>query len=265
MLEIYPIIAGAGIFISIVSALRRAPFFNYIGILISIYGGLKSVEFFAPPLPGQVIVMYMAMSVFTFLIYFSIREEQFEAFLRPMKTVLADNEKKVLRVLIVYILIPLLAGFITYGKVKPKLEPPVSARIVHPEPPASISYRGKSMKILGVENPLRKDDANFKKHIEKGKRIYYQDCFYCHGDDLDGNGHFADAFNPRPLPFRGTDTIAQLPESFVFYRIAKGWTTLPAGSTPWDSAMPAFDELLTKEEIWQVTLFIYEATGNKPR
>jgi mono/diheme cytochrome c family protein len=265
MLNIYPVIAGAGIIISVISALRKAPFFNYIGILISIYGGLKSVEFFAPPLPGQVILMYMAMSVFTFLIYFSIKEDQFEAFLRPMKTVLADDNKKILRVLIVYILIPVLAGFITYGKVKPKLEPPVSARIVHPEPPASISFRGESMKMLGVENPVRKDEANFKKHIEEGKRIYYQDCFYCHGDDLDGNGHFADAFNPRPLPFRGTDTIAQLPESFVFYRIAKGWTTLPAGSTPWDSAMPAFDELLTREEIWQVTLFIYEATGNTPR
>ena len=57
----------------------------------------------------------------------------------------------------------------------------------------------------------------------------------------------------------------QLPEGFVFYRIAKGWTTLPAGSTPWDSSMPAFEDFLTAEEVWQVTLFIYEATGNEPR
>jgi mono/diheme cytochrome c family protein len=209
--------------------------------------------------------MYMAMSVFTFLIFFSIKEEQFEAFLRPMKSILADDGKKVLRVLIVYILIPLLAGFITYGKVKPQLAPPATARIVHPEPPASISFKGKSMKILGIENPLRKDEAGLAQHIEEGKRIYYQNCFFCHGDDLSGNGHFADAFNPRPLPFRGADTIAQLPESFVFYRIAKGWKTLPSGSTPWDSSMPAFEDFLSEEEIWQVTLFIYEATGNIPR
>ncbi len=265
MLTIYPIIAGAGIIISIISARKKAPFFNYLGILMAMYGLLKCVEFVAPPLPGQVILMYMAMFVFTFLIYFSIKEDQFEAFLRPMKTTLADDDKKIPRVLIVYILIPLLAGFITYGKVKPQLSPPATARIVHPEPPATISFNGQSIDILGIKNPTRKDEANFKEHFEAGKKIYYQDCFYCHGDDLAGNGYIADAFNPRPLPFRGTDTIAQLPESFVFYRIAKGWTTLPAGSTPWDSSMPAFDQFLTVEEVWQVTLFIYEATGNKPR
>jgi mono/diheme cytochrome c family protein len=265
MLTIYPIIAGVGIVISIISAMKKAPFFNYLGILMAMYGLLKCVEFVAPPLPGQVILMYMAMSVFTFLIYFSIKEDQFEAFLRPMKTVLADDDKKILRVLIVYILIPVLAGYITYGKVKPQLAPPTSARIVHPEPPSSITFRGEKIKLLGAENPVRNDTANRDKHFEAGKRIYYQNCYYCHGDDLAGNGYVADAFNPRPLPFRGTDTIAQLPEGFVFYRIAKGWTTLPAGSTPWDSSMPAFDNFLTVEEVWQVTLFIYEATGNKPR
>jgi hypothetical protein len=29
--------------------------------------------------------------------------------------------------------------------------------------------------------------------------------------------------------------------------------------------MPAFENFLTVEEVWQVTLFIYEATGNVPR
>lgn len=265
MLNIYPIIAGAGIIISIISAIKKAPFFNYIGILMAMYGGLKCVEFFAPPLPAQVILMYMAMSVFTFLIYFTIKEDQFESFLRPMKTVLADDNKVILRVLIVYILIPILVGYITYGKVKPKLDPPVSARIVHPEPPTSIYFKGKKIKIIGLKNPLRKDLYSLKSHIEEGKKIYFQNCFYCHGAELAGKGLFAEVFNLRPLPFKGADTIAQLPESFVFYRIAKGWKTLPAGSTPWDSSMPAFEDFLTEEEVWKVVLYIYDASGNQPR
>ncbi len=265
MLAIYPGIAGAGIIISIISALKKSPFFNYIGILMALYGGMKSVEFFAPPLPAQIIVMYMAMSVFTFLIYFSIKEEQFKAFLRPMKSILADDKKAVLRVLIVYILIPVLAGYITYGRVKPKLEPPVYARIVHPEPPAEIYFKDKKMKIIGLKNPLRNDLYSFKSHIEDGKKIYFQNCFYCHGANLAGRGLFAEVFNLRPLPFKGTDTIAQLPESFVFYRIAKGWKTLPSGSTPWDSSMPAFEDFLTEEEIWKVILYIYDASGIQPR
>ncbi len=265
MLELYPIIAGAGIVIAIISALKKSPFFNYIGILMAIYGGLKSVEYFAPPLPGQIIVMYMAMSVFTFLVYFSIKEDQFHAFLRPMKSVLADENQAVLRVLIVFIAIPLFAGYITYGKVKPQLEPPVSARIVHPEPPSSIYFAGKKIKIIGLKNPLKEDAHSLESHIEEGKKIYFQSCFYCHGANLAGNGMFAEVFNLRPLPFKGADTIAQLPESFVFYRIAKGWKTLPPGSTPWDSSMPAFEDFLTEDEVWQVVLYIYEASGNQPR
>lgn len=254
-----------GVLISIVSAFRKAPFFNFLGILIAIYGGLNSLELLMPALPGQVIVMFMAMSVFAFLIFFSIEDATFKAFLEPMRSVLADDNKKILRIVIVFVLIPVCAGFLTYTKVKPKYSPPVSARIVHPEPPSDMDFKGKNIKVLGLENPLRKDTANFAKHLEDGKKIYYQNCFYCHGDDLDGKGIFASAFNPPPLPFRGTDTIAQLPESFVFWRVAKGWKALPAGSTPWDSAMPQFEEYLSEEDIWKVIIFIYEASGNKPR
>ncbi|MDA8325692.1 MAG: cytochrome c [Nitrospiraceae bacterium] len=103
------------------------------------------------------------------------------------------------------------------------------------------------------------------KYVEAGKKIYYQNCFFCHGDDLDGRGIFADAFNPPPSPFRGTDTIAQLPESYVFWRVATGWTALPPGSHPWDSAMPQSEKYLDQDSIWEVSMYIYYATGNKPR
>jgi mono/diheme cytochrome c family protein len=264
MMLIYPLLILTGLIVSILAVIRKSPFFNFIGILTAIYGGLRSVEYIMPPLPEQVVLMYMAMSVFAFLIYFSIKEETFRAFLEPMRAVLADDDKRIIRIF-VFVLVPLLAGFITYTKVRPTFEPPVSARIVHPEPPSEIDFRGRTIGILGLENPLRKDTENLQENIENGKKIYYQNCFFCHGDDLDGKGHFAGAFNPLPLPFRGTDTIAQLPESFVFWRIAKGWRGLPPGSNPWDSSMPPFEDFLTEKEIWQVILFIYDATGNKPR
>lgn len=262
---IFPIITILGLAIAIFSGRRRSPFFQFIGILIAIYGGLKSMSLVMPPLPGQVVVMFMIMSFFAFLVYFSIQDETLKAFLEPMRAVLADDDKKVPRIVIVYILIPVLAGYITYTGVKPAFEPPLSPRITHPEPPSEIDFKGNTIKILGLENPLRKDAANLANHVQEGKVIYFQNCFVCHGADLDGRGQFAQAFNPPPPPFRGTDTIAQLPESYVFWRIAKGWRGLSAGATPWDSAMPAFEDFLTEEQIWKVSLFIYEATGNKPR
>ncbi len=261
---IYPLITLIGIVVSIISVTKKSPFFNFIGILAAIYGGLKSAALVMAPLPGQIITMYMVMSVIALLIYFSIQDETFKAFLEPTRAVLADEDKKVLRV-IVLTLIPLLTGYIAYVKVKPSFEPPVSARIMHPEPPAEIDFKGKTIKILGLENPLSKEPANLSKSIEDGKEIYYKNCFFCHGADLDGRGNLAVAFNPPPPPFIGSDTIAQLPESYVFWRIAKGWEGLPAGSNPWDSSMPAFEDFLKEDEIWKVILFIYDYSGYKPR
>jgi mono/diheme cytochrome c family protein len=262
---IYPIVFLLGVAISLIAITKKSPFFNFIGILIAIYGGLKSMVLVMPPLPGQVIVMFMIMSFFTFLIYFSIQDETLKAFLEPMRAVLADEDKKIMRIIIVFVLIPLLAGYITYVKVMPTFEPPLSGRITHPEPPSEIDFKGKTIRILGLENPLRKDAANLASNIEEGKGIYYKNCFFCHGDDLDGKGNFAQAFNPPPPPFRGIDTIAQLPESYVFWRVAKGWRGLSAGAHPWDSAMPAFEDFLEEDAIWKVILYIYDATGNKPR
>jgi mono/diheme cytochrome c family protein len=262
---IFPIITILGLAIAITSGRKKTPFFQFLGILIAIYGGLKSMSLVMPPLPGQVVVMFMIMSFFSFLVYFSIQDETLKAFLEPMRAVLADDDKEGLRMIIVYTLIPLLAGYITFVEVKPTHEPPLSPRITHPEPPSEIDFKGNTIKILGLENPLRKDAANLSNRIQEGKIIYFQNCFVCHGADLDGRGQFAQAFNPPPPPFRGIDTIAQLPESYVFWRIAKGWRGLPAGATPWDSAMPAFEDFLTEEQIWKASLFIYEATGNKPR
>ncbi len=262
---IFPVITLIGLAVAITSALKKSPFFNFAGILIAIYGGLKSLSLVMPPLPGQVVLMFMIMAFFAFLIYFSIHDETLGAFLEPMRAVFADDDKKTLRVIIIYVLIPLLAAYGTFAKVKPTFEPPVSARITHPEPPSEIDFKGKTIKILGLENPLRKDAANLSKNIEEGKDIYCKNCFFCHGDELDGKGNFAQAFNPPPPPFIGTDTIAQLPESYVFWRVAKGWRGLPAGSHPWDSAMPSFEDFLEEEAIWKVILFIYDASGNKPR
>ena len=56
---VFPIITILGLAIAITSGRKKAPFFQFIGILISIYGGLKSMSLVMPPLPGQVVVMFM--------------------------------------------------------------------------------------------------------------------------------------------------------------------------------------------------------------
>jgi mono/diheme cytochrome c family protein len=120
------------------------------------------------------------------------------------------------------------------------------------------------MMLAGLENPLRKE-GDLAEHIKVGKAVYYQNCMPCHGDFLDGQGHYAHGFNPLPLNFQDVGTIAQLTESFVFWRVAKGGPGLPREATPWNSAMPAWEDFLTENEIWAVVLFLYEQTGHHPR
>ena len=56
-----------------------------------------------------------------------------------------------------------------------------------------------------------------------------------------------------------------LQETFLFWRIAKGGPGLPDSATPWDSSMPVWEKFLSEDEIWSVTLFLYDHTGFKPR
>ena len=136
---------------------------------------------------------------------------------------------------------------------------------MHPAPPASIQFRGKEITIQGFDNPLRKDQANLRKNIAAGGETYIRNCMYCHGDNLDGKGHFARGLNPPPANFQDPGTIAMLQEAFLFWRIAKGGPGLPKESTPWNSAMPAWEDRLTEEQIWQVIMYLYDATGQQPR
>src|SRR4030067_882934 len=68
-----------------------------------------------------------------------------------------------------------------------------------------------------------------------------------------------------PLNFQDVGTIAQLQESFLFWRIATGGPGLPGEAAPWISSMPVWQEFLKEDEIWKVILFLYDYTGRQPR
>ena len=101
--------------------------------------------------------------------------------------------------------------------------------------------------------------------VEAGADVYVRNCHFCHGDKLDGQGPYAAGLNPVPLNFQDVGTIAQLQESFLFWRIATGGPGLPDEAAPWISSMPVWEEFLTEEEIWQVILYLYDYTGHEPR
>lgn len=215
------------------------------------------------PAPSSVVLQYLITVMVGVLLYVSADEARWRQFKAPIVSVMVDPEKKVLRAAFL-VLIPLLVGFVAFDRVRPSVSAPAALRSIHPAPPGSITFRGRSMTLAGLNNPLR-SRGSLQEHYEEGKRVYYQNCMACHGDYLDSKGHYAHGFSPTPLSFQDNGTIAQLTESFVFWRIAKGGPGLPKEGAPWNSAMPAWEDFLTEDEIWAVIIFLYEQTGWHPR
>jgi mono/diheme cytochrome c family protein len=217
-----------------------------------------------PPAPWSVLTLYMSIILLAVLVFVSADSDSWREFVRPIRSTLVNPDRRYLR-LGLLIALPLLLGYYAYTQAAAKPQAPPELRAVHPAPPSSIQFRGKEIQVTGLDNPLRKDQASFKKHAVAGGDIYIRNCVYCHGDNLDGKGHFAFGFDPPPANFQDPGTIAMLQEAYLFWRIAKGGPGLPKESTPWNSVMPAWEDRLTEEQIWQVIMYLYDATGQQPR
>ncbi len=150
-----------------------------------------------PPIPSSLLYMFMGITLVAILIYMSSDEALWREFLRPIKATLVDRDKRVLRSALM-IAFPILIGLMTLSRVSPSVQPPAELRTVHPAPPTSIQFQGKTVSIGGLENPLRHDEANLDRNIREGADVYFSNCFFCHGDALSGKGHLADGLNPRP-------------------------------------------------------------------
>ncbi|GAC1690434.1 MAG: hypothetical protein NVS9B3_09020 [Gemmatimonadaceae bacterium] len=249
----------------------RHPFWQAIVLLAAAYALFRFGIRYGPPLlgvpsapvPRTVVLEYMLIAAVGILVHVSSNEERWRLFKAPLNAVLVDADKRWLR-LALLVLVPLSLGLATYDQTRPRVEAPIQLRSIHPAPPRSITFRGKTLELAQLENPLRSRGA-LEEHVRTGRRVYYQNCVACHGDRLDGQGHYAHGFSPTPLSFVDPGNIAQLTESFVFWRIAKGGPGLPREGTPWNSAMPVWETYLTEDEIWAVIIYLYHQAGFQPR
>ena len=252
-----------------------------------------------PPIPFSVRAMYGTVSLVAIFMWVSANEEDWNKFKQPIMNVLdaKTGGKRLLRYAYLVIL-PILIGGFSYTSMVPKSEEPIELRTVHPAPPARTKVHGKTYTLQTSQNPYRvnpegkydqeysnaniveqgmgrlmkpsanpwdKDAQGYLKYVREGGEIFYQNCHFCHGDNLNGRGLHAFAFNPIPANFTDPGTIAQLQETFIFWRVSKGGIGLPNEGFPWASVMPPWEQHLTVDEIWKVVLFEYWHTGYYPR
>ena len=220
-------------------------------VLVLVGAWLIFAYAFPPFMPRSLMISYSIIVLIGLFLYFSSDEERWREFKTPILATLRDDDRALVK--------------------------PLELRQVHPSPPGSIKVYGKTFDLATLENPVRmkvleqleQDEEtaweSYREAVRAGSLVYYSNCFYCHGDQLDGKGHFASALDPLPTDFSDVGTIAQLQESFLFWRITTGGPGLPRGGMPWNSAMPVWHEMLDEEEVWNVITFLFDYVSQVPR
>ncbi len=229
---------------------------------------------FEPPVPASVMMMFATTLIAALLLYVSSSDDGSEAFFGPIVAVLGEKRLWLPR-WILLLAIPGLIAWQTYEASMPSMTPPAKTRSVHPPPIGKLEYKGPGetdphkLDIINEGNPYRHlesdDPEKFAAMIKRGKAVYYQNCYYCHGDRLAADGIFAEALRPTPANFLDPGNLPMLTESFVFWRVAKGGPGMPDAGTPWDSSMPVWEKFLSWEDSWAAIMFMYDFTGFQPR
>lgn len=234
---------------------RRIPVLAQVALVwIGVYLFLKLA--IKPPLPFSLIFTYMGMTSVWVLIYISVYEDVLQEFKGPIVDFLRGDLLRTwpLRAARwgLLVLFPLLVGWQTYASTAPSDQPPLENRTIHPAPPGEF---------VGLSNPV----PNTPENVMMGKGLYAAFCSPCHGGHFDGKGPAATGFNPPPANFVDPGTIAQLQESYLFWRIKKGGVGLPIEGMPWKSAMPRWEVELPDEWIWKIIMGEYDGAHQKPR
>ena len=227
----------------------------------------------APALAGFGIVL-CDPTVVAMAIYVTSTDAALASFWGPIEAIMVEpSKRKVLWGLMV--LLPGIVAWQTYESALPSTEPPPKIRSVHPAPPNTIDFQApgdaESMTFDVVNGaspirPLETGDAEaWAEHVARGKAVYYENCYYCHGDTLAADGHYARSVNPLPANFQDPGVLPQLSEAFLYWRVAKGGPGMPDAGGPWDSSMPVWDKMLSQSEMWAVIAFMYDHTGYRPR
>jgi hypothetical protein len=223
---------------------------------------------FTIPIPASVISIYMGIVSIAILAYLSSSQDRRDEVSIPLIRFM--TEKRYTALLgATAVAIPALAAANVYVRMNVPIEPPFFPRTIHPASPPEITVHDNDIDIESGDNPFRALETSnpdeFRRHVENGRQVYYRNCHFCHGDNLAANGMYAHGLNPIPTNFADGQTLPILRETFLFWRIAKGGPGLPEESAPWDTAMPAWESFLKEEEMWDVILFLYDFTGDRPR
>jgi mono/diheme cytochrome c family protein len=92
------------------------------------------------------------------------------------------------------------------------------------------------------KNPLTVDEAL----LAAGKKLFLQKCQRCHGPEGKGDGPDADSDHIDHMDLTNPKNAEANPDGVVFHKVSQGRQ---------DPRMPAFEDQLSKEQIWTVVAY----------
>ena len=132
-----------------------------------------------PPLPSSIVIMFMAIVTLALFAYMSANSDYLKN-VKDKSVAFMTERKYLVPLAIVLIALPSLVAFRVYSNATQAPQSPANTRTIHPPPPTSITFNGKNMDLVTLENPYRplkeSDPAAFQAHSDNGRRIYYENC-----------------------------------------------------------------------------------------
>lgn len=88
--------------------------------------------------------------------------------------------------------------------------------------------------------------------IVAGSRIYKENCAKCHGAQGKGDGPLAKSMRTKPFSFMDIKHMSQMHDGYLYWRTVEG-----GEHSPFKSKMPAYKNVLTEKEVWQVLSYAH--------
>ncbi|MDE1941834.1 MAG: cytochrome c [Betaproteobacteria bacterium] len=108
-----------------------------------------------------------------------------------------------------------------------------------------VMSHGIDSAYANASNPLYANDANLK----AGKAVFEKNCAICHGVAGHGAGPAAKGLNPAASDLTSAMRMPMVSDSYLDWTISEG-------GVPVQSAMPPFKSVLTKDELWELVLYL---------
>lgn len=100
------------------------------------------------------------------------------------------------------------------------------------------TYKGEKSPLIAANVDMR-----------AAKSLYDMNCSSCHGDAGLGDGAEGSALDPAPTNIAQFARMGMAKDDYMLW-------TLAAGGKPVESDMPAFEKVLSRDEIWQIIAYV---------